>query len=619
MSANDSVERLRNIAIVAHVDHGKTTLVDQLLKQSGTLNERAVVPDRVMDSNDLEKERGITILSKNTAIRWTNPKTGEVWRINIVDTPGHADFGGEVERVLSMVDSVLILVDAMDGPMPQTRFVTQKAFAMGFKPIVVVNKVDRPGARASWVLDQTFDLFDRLGATDDQLDFTTVYASGLQGYAGMDESVREGDMTALFEAICEHVPAPPVDPAGPFQMRITSLDYNNYVGIIGVGRIQRGRIKTNQQVTVIDREGKTRNGKVLQVLGFMGLERVEVGEAQAGDIIAISGVEGLGISDTLCEPGAVEQLPVLTVDEPTISMTFQVNDSPFAGVKDRSGGKFLTSRQLRDRLMRETQHNVALKVEDTADADKFKVSGRGELHLSILIENMRREGYELAVSRPEVIIKEIDGVLSEPFESLVCDMEEQFQGGVMGRLGERKAILTNMEPDGKGRVRLDYMIPARGLIGFQTEFRTLTAGTGLLFHVFDHYGPKSEGQIGQRQNGVLISNGTGPSPAYAQIAMQERGRLFIEPGEEIYEGQIVGINSKDNDLTVNALRGKQLTNFRASGKDDDEGLIPPIKFSLEQALEFIDDDELVEITPKAIRLRKKFRSETDRKRASRAA
>ncbi|UHQ18142.1 translational GTPase TypA [Lysobacter sp. KIS68-7] len=619
MSANDSVERLRNIAIVAHVDHGKTTLVDQLLKQSGTLNERAVVPDRVMDSNDLEKERGITILSKNTAIRWTNPKTGEVWRINIVDTPGHADFGGEVERVLSMVDSVLILVDAMDGPMPQTRFVTQKAFAMGFKPIVVVNKVDRPGARASWVLDQTFDLFDRLGATDDQLDFTTVYASGLQGYAGMDESVRDGDMTALFEAICEHVPAPPVDPAGPFQMRITSLDYNNYVGIIGVGRIQRGKIKTNQQVTVVDREGKTRNGKVLQVLGFMGLERVEVGEAQAGDIIAISGVEGLGISDTLCEPGAVEQLPVLTVDEPTISMTFQVNDSPFAGVKDRSGGKFLTSRQLRDRLTRETQHNVALKVEDTADADKFKVSGRGELHLSILIENMRREGYELAVSRPEVIIKEIDGVVSEPFESLVCDMEEQFQGGVMGRLGERKAILTNMEPDGKGRVRLDYMIPARGLIGFQTEFRTLTAGTGLLFHVFDHYGPKSEGQIGQRQNGVLISNGTGPSPAYAQIAMQERGRLFIEPGEEIYEGQIVGINSKDNDLTVNALRGKQLTNFRASGKDDDEGLIPAIKFSLEQALEFIDDDELVEITPKAIRLRKKFRSETDRKRASRAA
>ncbi len=614
-----SIERLRNIAIVAHVDHGKTTLVDQLLKQSGTLSERAVVPDRVMDSNDLEKERGITILSKNTAIRWTDPKTGDTWRINIVDTPGHADFGGEVERVLSMVDSVLILVDAMDGPMPQTRFVTQKAFAMGFKPIVVVNKVDRPGARPSWVLDQTFDLFDRLGANDDQLDFHTVYASGLQGYAGLTEDVREGDMTPLFEAITQHVPAPPVDPDGPFQMRVTSLDYNNYVGIIGVGRIQRGKVKTNQSVTVIDREGKTRNAKVLQVLGFMGLERVEVPEAQAGDIIAFSGIEGLGISDTLCAQDAVEQLPVLTVDEPTISMTFQVNDSPFAGVKERSGGKFLTSRQLRDRLTRETQHNVALKVEDTADADKFKVSGRGELHLSILIETMRREGYELAVSRPEVIIRDIDGVKQEPYEQLVVDMEEQFQGGVMGRLGERKAQLQNMEPDGKGRVRLEFLIPARGLIGFQTEFRTLTAGTGLLFHVFDHYAPRAEGDIGQRINGVLISNGTGPSPAYAQIAMQERGRLFIEPGEEIYEGQIVGIHSKDNDLTVNALRGKQLTNFRAAGKDQDEGLIPPIKLSLEQALEFIDDDELVEVTPKAIRLRKKLRTEVDRKRASRAA
>ena len=618
MSAHSAVERLRNIAIVAHVDHGKTTLVDQLLKQSGTLNERAVVPDRVMDSNDLEKERGITILSKNTAIRWTD-KDGQLWRINIVDTPGHADFGGEVERVLSMVDSVLVLVDAMDGPMPQTRFVTQKAFAMGFKPIVVVNKVDRPGARPSWVLDQTFDLFDRLGASDDQLDFHTVYASGLQGYAGLDDTVREGDMTPLFEAITQHVPAPPVDPDGPFQMRVTSLDYNNYVGVIGVGRIQRGKVRTNQQVTVVAADGTRRNAKVLQVLGFMGLERVEVPEAGAGDIIAFSGIEGIGISDTLCDPSAVEQLPVLAVDEPTISMTFQVNDSPFAGVKDRSGGKFLTSRQLRDRLTRETQHNVALKVEDTADADKFKVSGRGELHLSILIETMRREGYELAVSRPEVIIKQIDGVMQEPYESLVVDMEEQFQGGVMGRLGERKALLQNMEPDGKGRVRLDYIIPARGLIGFQTEFRTLTAGTGLLFHVFDHYGPRAEGDIGQRQNGVLISNGTGPSPAYAQIAMQERGRLFIEPGEEIYEGQVIGINAKDNDLTVNALRGKQLTNFRAAGKDQDEGLIPPIKFSLEQALEFIDDDELVEVTPKAIRLRKKLRTEVDRKRASRAA
>ena len=611
-----SIERLRNIAIVAHVDHGNTTLVDQLLKQSGTFSERTVTTERMMDSNDLEKERGITILSKNTAIRWKSPE-GEEYRINIVDTPGHADFGGEVERVLSMVDSVLILVDAMDGPLPQTRFVTQKAFAMGFKPIVVVNKVDRPGARPDWVLDQTFDLFDRLGATDEQLDFHTVYASALHGYAGLDPSVRSGDMTPLFQTIVDHVAPPPVDLDGPFQMRVTSLHYSNYVGIIGVGRIQRGKVKTNQQVTVIDREGNTRNAKVMQVLGFLGLERHEVKEAQAGDIIAMSGIENLGISDTLCDPSAVEQLPVLTVDEPTISMTFQVNDSPFAGVKDRSGGKFLTSRQLRDRLVRETQHNVALKVEDTGDADKFKVSGRGELHLSILIETMRREGYELAVSRPEVIIKEIDGQKMEPFEALVVDLEEAYQGGVMSRLGERKAQLTNMEPDGKGRVRIDFMIPARGLIGFQTEFRTITAGTGLLFHVFDHYGPKSDGEIGQRQNGVLISNGTGPSPAYAQIAMQERGRLFIEPGDEIYEGQVVGIHSKDNDLTVNALRGKQLTNFRASGKDDDEGLIPAIKFSLEQALEFIDDDELVEITPKAIRLRKKQRTENDRKRASR--
>ncbi|MCY7355523.1 MAG: translational GTPase TypA [Lysobacter sp.] len=613
-----SIERLRNIAIVAHVDHGKTTLVDQLLKQSGTFSERTVTTERMMDSNDLEKERGITILSKNTAIRWKAPD-GEEWRINIVDTPGHADFGGEVERVLSMVDSVLILVDAMDGPMPQTRFVTQKAFAMGFKPIVVVNKVDRPGARPDWVLDQTFDLFDRLGATDEQLDFHTVYASALHGYAGLEPTVRDGDMTPLFQTIVDHVAPPPVNLDGPFQMRVTSLQYSNYVGIIGIGRVQRGTIRTNQQVTVIDREGKTRNAKVLQVLGFLGLERHEVKEAHAGDIIAISGIEGLGISDTICDPAAVEQLPVLTVDEPTISMTFQVNDSPFAGTKDKSGGKFLTSRQLRDRLMRETQHNVALKVEDTADADKFKVSGRGELHLSILIETMRREGYELAVSRPEVIIKDIDGQKMEPFESLVVDLEEQFQGGVMARLGERKAQLTNMEPDGKGRVRIDFMIPARGLIGFQTEFRTITAGTGLLFHVFDHYGPRSEGDIGQRQNGVLISNATGSSPAYAQVAMQERGRLLIEPGEEIYEGQLVGIHSKDNDLTVNALRGKQLTNFRAAGKDIDEGLVPAIKLSLEQALEFIDDDELVEITPKQIRLRKKQRTETDRKRASRAA
>ena len=606
-----SIEKLRNIAIVAHVDHGKTTLVDQLLKQSGTFSERTVTTERMMDSNDLEKERGITILSKNTAIRWKD------YRVNIVDTPGHADFGGEVERVLSMVDSVLILVDAMDGPMPQTRFVTQKAFAMGFKPIVVINKVDRPGARPDWVVNQTFDLFDRLGATEEQLDFPIVYASALHGYAGLNSDVRDGNMDPLFDAIIQHVAPPPVDMDGPFQMRVTSLDYSNYVGIIGVGRIQRGSVRTNQQVTILDRNGKPRQGKVMQVLGFLGLERREVAEAQAGDIIAVSGIADLGISETICAVDAPEQLPVLTVDEPTISMTFQVNNSPFAGKKDRSGGKFLTSRQLRDRLIRETQHNVSLKVEETDDADKFKVSGRGELHLSILIETMRREGYELAVSRPEVIIKDIDGQKMEPYESLVVDLEEQYQGGVMQRLGERRAQLINMDPDGKGRVRIDFMIPARGLIGFQTEFRTITAGTGLLFHVFDHYGPKAEGAIAERQNGVMISNGTGPTPAYAQFFMQERGRLMVEPGEEIYEGQIVGIHSKDNDLTVNALRAKQLTNFRASGKDDTEALTPALKLSLEQALEFIADDELVEVTPVAIRLRKKERTESDRKRASR--
>ncbi|MBL8300740.1 MAG: translational GTPase TypA [Rhodanobacteraceae bacterium] len=608
-----SIEKLRNIAIVAHVDHGKTTLVDQLLKQSGTLSERAVVPDRVMDSNDLEKERGITILAKNTAIRWKD------YRINIVDTPGHADFGGEVERVLSMVDSVLVLVDAFDGPMPQTRFVTQKAFQMGFKPIVVINKVDRPGARPDWVLNATFDLFDRLGATDEQLDFPVVYASGLQGYAGLDDSVREGNMDPLFQAIVDRVSVPQVDPDGPFQMRVSQLDYNSYVGIIGIGRVQRGKVKTNQNVVVVDREGKRRQGRVLQVLGFMGLERHEVPEAQAGDIIAISGIEGLGISDTICAPDAVEALPALTVDEPTISMTFQVNNSPFAGKKEHSGGKFLTSRQLRDRLHRELLHNVALKVEDTAEAEKFKVSGRGELHLSILIETMRREGYELAVSRPEVIVKEIDGQMMEPYEQLVVDLEEPYQGGVMQRLGERKAQLKNIEPDGRGRVRMEYLIPARGLIGFQTEFRTITAGTGLLFHVFDHYGPKAEGAIASRPNGVMISNGTGPSPAYAQFAMQERGRLLIEAGEEVYEGQLVGIHAKDNDLTVNALRAKQLTNFRAAGKDDALNLTPPIKMSLEQALEFIEDDELVEVTPLAIRLRKKHLTENDRKKHSRAA
>ncbi|TAN03455.1 MAG: translational GTPase TypA [Rhodanobacteraceae bacterium] len=613
-----SIKNLRNIAIVAHVDHGKTTLVDQLLKQSGTLSERAAVPDRVMDSNDLERERGITILSKNTAIRWTDPR-GEEWRINIVDTPGHADFGGEVERVLSMVDSVLILVDAMDGPMPQTRFVTQKAFQMGFKPIVVVNKVDRPGARPDWVVNQTFDLFDRLGANEEQLDFPIVYASALHGYAGLEPDVRSGDMTPLFEAITRHVAPPQVDLDGPFQMRVSSLDYSSYVGVIGVGRVQRGQIRTNMPVVIVDHEGGRRNGKVLQVLGFMGLERREVSEAQAGDIIALSGIPDLSISDTICDPSAVEALPALTVDEPTISMTFQVNSSPFAGSKDLSGGKFLTSRQIRERLTRETLHNVALRVEETADPDKFKVSGRGELHLSILIETMRREGYELAVSRPEVIVREIDGVLQEPWEQLVVDLEEQYQGGVMEKLGTRRGQLKNMEPDGKGRVRLEYMIPARGLIGFQTEFRTLTAGTGLMFHVFDHYGPKSEGMIGKRANGVMISNGTGPAPAYALWGLQDRGRMLIDAGAQIYEGQLVGIHAKDNDLTVNALRGKQLTNVRASGKDDALTLTPYVKLSLEQALEFIDDDELVEVTPKEIRLRKRHLTEIDRKRASRQA
>ena len=608
-----SIERLRNIAIVAHVDHGKTTLVDCLLKQSGTLSERTVLAERAMDSNDQEKERGITILAKNTAITWQGN------RINIVDTPGHADFGGEVERVLSMVDTVLILVDAMDGPMPQTRFVTQKAFAMGFKPIVVVNKIDRPGARPDWVIDQVFDLFDKLGATNEQLDFPIVYASALHGYASLDDAARSGDMTPLYEAIMKHVPPPEVDLDGPFQMRISQLDYSNFVGLIGIGRIQRGKVRRNMPVSVVDREGKKRQGKVLQVLGFMGLERIETEEAEAGDIVAISGVADLSISDTVCALDAPEALPALTVDEPTISMTFQVNNSPFAGHKELSGGKFLTSRQLRERLVRETLHNVALKVEEGSDPDKFLVSGRGELHLSVLIENMRREGFELAVSRPEVIIKEIDGKLMEPVEQLVVDIEEQHQGGVMEKLGMRKAQLKNMESDGKGRVRLDYMIPARGLIGFQNEFRTLTQGSGLLFHVFDHYGPKEQGAIAKRINGVMIANAPGTTPAYSLGPLQDRGRLFAAEGDNVYEGQLVGIHSKDNDLTVNAIKTKPLTNMRASGKDDAIQLSPAIKYTLEQALDFIEDDELVEVTPKEIRLRKKFLTESDRKRASRAA
>jgi GTP-binding protein len=603
------IEKLRNIAIIAHVDHGKTTLVDKLLQQSGTLDARANLGERVMDSNDIEKERGITILAKNTAIDWND------YHINIVDTPGHADFGGEVERVLSMVDSVLLLVDAMDGPMPQTRFVTQKAFAQGLKPIVVINKIDRPGARADWVMDQTFDLFDRLGATDEQLDFPVVYASALHGYASLDSETREGDMTPLFEAIVKHVAQPEVDVDGPFQMQVSQLDYNSYVGVIGIGRIKRGKVKTNTQVTIVDREGNKRNGRILQVLGFHGLERVEVSEAQAGDIIAFTGIEELNISDTLCDPKCVEALPPLTVDEPTVSMTFQVNNSPFAGKE----GKFVTSRQIRDRLQRELVHNVALRVEDTGDPDKFRVSGRGELHLGILIENMRREGYELGVSRPEVIMREVDGEKQEPYEQLTVDVEEIHQGSVMQKLGERGGDLKNMMPDGKGRVRLDYIIPSRGLIGFRTEFLTATQGSGLIYSVFDHYGPMKKGDYGQRVNGVLIANGAGKALGYALFTLQERGRLFIGHGEEVYEGMLIGIHSRDNDLVVNPLKGKQLTNIRAAGTDENILLTTPIRMSLEQALEFIDDDELVEVTPKSIRLRKKLLGENERKRAGRSS
>jgi GTP-binding protein len=604
------IEKLRNIAIIAHVDHGKTTLVDELLKQSGTLDMRKDSGERMMDSNDLEKERGITILSKNTGITWKD------YRINIVDTPGHADFGGEVERVLSMVDSVLLLVDAVEGPMPQTRFVTEKAFAMGFRPVVVINKIDRDGSRPDWVLDQTFDLFDRLGATDAQLDFPVIYASAINGYAGLESDVREGDMTPLFEAILEHVPPPDVDKEGPFQMQISSLDYNSYVGLIGIGRIKRGEVKTNTQVKVIDRKGNVRNGRVLQILGFHGLERVEFDKAEAGDIIAFTGMDELYISDTLCDPEHVKELPHLTVDEPTVSMTFQVNKSPFAG-KD---GKFVTSRNINDRLQEELKHNVALRVDDTGDPEKFKVSGRGELHLGILIENMRREGFELAVSRPEVVVRvEENGDRHEPYEQLTVDIEEQHQGAIMEKLGERRGELKNMMPDGKGRVRLDYMIPARGLIGFQTEFMTSTSGTGLLFHVYDHYGPFRPGNIGQRNNGVLISNGQGKALAYALFNLQERGRLFVDHGDEIYEGQVVGIHTRENDLTVNPLKAKQLTNIRAAGTDENLILSPPIKMSLEEALEFIDDDELVEVTPNFIRIRKKYLTENGRKKASRGS
>lgn len=603
---------LRNVAIIAHVDHGKTTLVDQLLKQSGEFAAHERVGERVMDSGDQERERGITILAKNTALTWNDGS--ETWRINIVDTPGHADFGGEVERVLSMVDSVLLLVDAVDGPMPQTRFVTQKAFAMGFKPIVVINKIDRPGARPDWVLNQTFDLFDQLDASDEQLDFPVIYASALNGYAGLEDTVRDGDLRPLFEALVKHVPAPPVDVDGPFQMQVSTLAYSTYVGLIGIGRIQRGKVTTNQSVVVVDAEGKRRNGRVLQVLGFSGLKREPVEAAHAGDIIGISGIEALSISDTLCDPSCVEALPMLTVDEPTIHMTFQVNDSPFAGKE----GKFLTSRQIRARLYQEGMHNVALQISDTADPDQFEVAGRGELHLSVLIETMRREGYELAVSRPRVRKREIDGVIHEPWESVVLDMGEAYQGAVMQAMGERKGQLRDMQPDGKGRVRLDYLAPARGLIGFQSSYRTMTAGTGLFFRVFDHWGPATEKFAG-RNNGTLISMEQGTTVAFALFNLQDRGKLFVGPGEEVYEGMIVGLHARDNDLVVNPMKTKKLSNVRAAGKDDALLLTPPIRMSLEQALEFLADDELLEVTPSSIRLRKRFLKEHERKRADRAA
>ena len=608
-SSNTSIEYLRNIAIIAHVDHGKTTLVDKLLQQSGTLESRGVAEERVMDSNDIEKERGITILAKNTAIKWNE------YRINIVDTPGHADFGGEVERVMSMADSVLLLVDAQEGPMPQTRFVTQKAFAQGLKPIVVINKIDKPGARPGWVIDQVFDLFDNLGATDDQLDFEVVYASAINGWATNDLDVPSDNMTPLFETIIKHVKPPVADINGPLQMQMSQLDYNSYVGVIGIGRITRGSVKPNQQVTIIGADGKTRNAKVGQVQGYLGLQRLEVSSGDAGDIVAVTGVGELKISDTICDPSAVDPLPPLSVDEPTVTMTFQVNNSPFCGKE----GKYVTSRNIFERLQTELIHNVALKVEETQDPDKFRVSGRGELHLGILIENMRREGYELAVSRPEVILKQVDGVTHEPFETVTIDVEEKHQGSIMEQIGTRKGELTNMSPDGKGRVRMDFMIPSRGLIGFQTDFMTMTSGSGLIYHTFDHYGPHKGGVIGKRKSGVLIANATGKALTNALFNLQSRGRLFIGHGVEVYEGMVIGIHARENDLTVNALKGKQLTNVRASGTDEAQSLVPPIIMSLEQALEFIDNDELVEVTPLSTRIRKKLLTENLRKQAGRPA
>lgn len=604
-----TTDHIRNIAIIAHVDHGKTTLVDKLLRQSGTLDDRKDQGERVMDSNDQEKERGITILSKNTAVDWNG------YRINIVDTPGHADFGGEVERILSMVDSVLLLVDAVEGPMPQTRFVTQKALQQGLKPIVVVNKVDRDAARPDWVVDQTFDLFDRLGATDDQMDFPILFASGFNGYAGRESTVRSGDMTPIFETIVEKVPAPDVDLGGPFQLQCISLAYDTYKGVIGTGRIKRGAVQVGMPVAVLDKDGNKRNARIGELFGFKGLDRVNISEAHAGDIVAFSGLDPLNISDTLTDPNHPEALPALTVDQPTVSMTFQVNTSPFVGQE----GKLLTSRQIRERLDKELLTNVALRVEDTEDANKFRVSGRGELHLSVLIETMRREGFELGVSRPEVIFREIDGETCEPYETLTVDVPEDNQGTVMEQLGMRKAIMTDMVPDGQGRVRIDFTIPSRGLIGYRTEFLTATQGNGLIFSSFSHYGPKFEGSVGERTRGVLIAMSTGKALGFALFNLQERGRLFIGHGDEVYEGQVIGLHSRENDLTVNALKGKQLTNMRASGTDEAIVLTPPIRFTLEQALEFIDDDELVEVTPQSVRIRKKHLTENDRKRHSRTA
>ena len=597
-----SVKNLRNIAIIAHVDHGKTTLIDRLLQQSGTLDRKSMTTERVMDSNDQERERGITILAKNTSIQWNG------YRINIIDTPGHADFGGEVERVLSMVDSVLLLVDAVEGPMPQTRFVTQKAFDQGLNPILVINKVDRLGARSDWVLDQVFDLFDRLGGTDEQLDFPVIYASALNGVAGLDEKDLAENMTPLLELIIDKVNPPEVNDEGPAQMQISALDYNSYVGVIGVGRIKRGRIKPNMQVIVAGSDGSKRKARILQVTGYDGLERVDVKEAQAGDIVCITGIDKLNISDTICDPEAVEILPPLSVDEPTVSMTFQVNDSPFAGRE----GKYISSRNLKERLEQELKHNVALRVEPGENPDKFVVSGRGELHLSVLIENMRREGYEVGVSRPKVIQKEINGEIHEPFEQIIIDIEEQHQGSIMEEMGLRKADLQNMEPDGKGRMKLDFIAPSRGMIGFKSNFLTLTSGTGIMTSVFDHYGPAKTGEVAKRQNGVLVSMISGKTLAYSLFNLQERGRMFVGHGMEVYKGQIVGLHSRDNDLPVNPTKAKQLTNVRAAGTDENLILTPHIQHTLEQALEFVEDDELVEVTPESIRLRKRSKATLDR-------